>query len=59
MTATPRIYGDMAKASAEKDNVALCSMDDEALFGQELYVISFSEAVKQDLLADYKVCFWR
>lgn len=55
MTATPRIYGDMAKAVAEKDNIALCSMDDEALFGQELYVISFSDAVKQDLLVDYKV----
>lgn len=55
MTATPRIYGDSAKVSAEKDNVALCSMDDETLFGQELYVISFSEAVKQKLLVDYKV----
>ena len=55
MTATPRIYGDMAKAVAEKDNVALCSMDDVALFGQELYVISFSEAVRQELLVDYKV----
>jgi len=55
MTATPRIYGDMAKASAEKDNVALCSMDNEALYGKELYVISFSEAVKQELLVDYKV----
>ena len=46
MTATPRIYGDSAKASAEKDNVALCSMDDEALYGKELYVITFSEAVE-------------
>ncbi|POZ53372.1 DEAD/DEAH box helicase [Methylovulum psychrotolerans] len=55
MTATPRIYGEMAKATAEKDSVALCSMDDETLFGQELYVISFSEAVKQGLLVDYKV----
>ncbi len=55
MTATPRIYGDNAKASAEKDNVALCSMDDEALYGQELYVITFSEAVKRGLLVDYKV----
>ena len=55
MTATPRIYGDMAKAVAEKDNVALCSMDDADLFGQELYVISFSEAVRQELLVDYKV----
>ncbi len=55
MTATPRIYGDSAKASAEKDNVALCSMDDETLYGKELYVITFSEAVKRGLLCDYKV----
>src|SRR3569833_3296383 len=55
MTATPRIYGDTAKASAEKDNVALCSMDDEALYGKELFVITFSEAVKRGLLVDYKV----
>ena len=55
MTATPRIYGDTAKASAEKDNVALCSMDDETLYGKELYVITFSEAVKRGLLVDYKV----
>lgn len=55
MTATPRIYGDSAKASAEKDNVALCSMDDESLYGNELYVITFSEAVRRQLLVDYKV----
>jgi predicted helicase len=55
MTATPRIYGDNAKASAEKDNVALCSMDDEALYGPQLYLISFSDAVKRGLLVDYKV----
>lgn len=55
MTATPRIYGDTAKASAEKDNVALCSMDDESLYGKELFIITFSEAVKRGLLVDYKV----
>lgn len=55
MTATPRIYGDMAKATAERDSVALCSMDDEALYGKELFVITFSEAVKRGLLVDYKV----
>lgn len=55
MTATPRIYGDNAKANAEKDNVALCSMDDEALYGKELHVITFSQAVKAELLVDYKV----
>ena len=55
MTATPRIYGDSAKASAERDNVALCSMDDEAMYGLNLYVLTFSEAVKRGLLVDYKV----
>lgn len=55
MTATPRIYGDTAKAKAETDNVALCSMDDAALYGKELHVITFSQAVQQGLLCDYKV----
>jgi len=55
MTATPRIYGDQAKATAEKDSVALCSMDDEALYGNDLFILTFSAAVKQGLLVDYKV----
>lgn len=55
MTATPRIFADSAKAKAEQESVALCSMDDPALFGESLYVLTFSEAVKQSLLVDYKV----
>lgn len=55
MTATPRIYGNNAKARAESDSVVLCSMDDENLYGPELYVITFSEAVRLGLLCDYKV----
>lgn len=55
MTATPRIYGEAAKAVAERDNVALYSMDNEAWYGKQLYVITFSEAVKRGLLVDYKV----
>lgn len=55
MTATPRIYGETAKVAAKRDNVALCSMDDESLYGPELFVISFSEAVRRGLLVDYKV----
>lgn len=55
MTATPRIYGNEAKAIAEKDKIAICSMDDEALYGETLFTINFSEAVKQGLLVDYKV----
>lgn len=55
MTATPRIFGDTAKATAERDNVVLCSMDDESLYGKHLYTLTFSEAVKRGLLVDYKV----
>jgi predicted helicase len=52
MTATPRIYGDDAKNT---ENVTLCSMDDTSLYGEELYTITFSEAVARKLLVDYKV----
>ncbi|BEH13959.1 DNA damage-inducible protein [Marinobacter shengliensis] len=52
MTATPRIYGESAK---QTENVTLCSMDDSFLYGEELYVITFSEAVSRKLLVDYKV----
>jgi predicted helicase len=55
MTATPRIYADSAKASAELNSVALCSMDDESLYGKEFFTITFSDAVKRGLLVDYKV----
>ncbi len=55
MTATPRIYADSAKAQAERDNIAICSMDDEALYGPQFHVITFSEAVELKLLTDYKV----
>ena len=52
MTATPRIYGTTAK---DTEGVTLCSMDDESIYGKELYVITFSEAVSRKLLVDYKV----
>ncbi|HEY2344625.1 MAG TPA: type ISP restriction/modification enzyme [Xanthomonadaceae bacterium] len=55
MTATPRIYSEHAKASAEQDKVVLASMDNEAQYGKPLYTLSFSEAVKRGLLSDYKV----
>ncbi|MBV6493867.1 MAG: hypothetical protein LDLANPLL_01891 [Turneriella sp.] len=56
MTATPRIFGDVAKAKAEEEGtIELCSMDDEKLYGKEFHTITFSQAVTQDLLVDYKV----
>ncbi len=55
MTATPRLYSDDTKSKAEQADAVLCSMDDEALYGGEIYRIGFGEAVERDLLTDYKV----
>ncbi len=52
MTATPRIYTEDAKKT---EGVTVYSMDDKTQFGDELHVISFSTAVQQKLLVDYKV----
>ncbi len=55
MTATPRIFGDNAKSRASEVNAVLASMDDEKLFGKTLFYRSFSWAVQNNLLTDYKV----
>ncbi|MFM7681913.1 MAG: DEAD/DEAH box helicase family protein, partial [Bacteroidota bacterium] len=55
MTATPRLYSDDSKSKAAQYDAVLCSMDDESLYGQEVYRIGFGEAVEKDLLTDYKV----
>ncbi len=55
MTATPRLYGDESKKKAEEASAVICSMDDESLYGKEMYRIGFGEAVERDLLSDYKV----
>lgn len=55
MTATPRIYGDGAQTKAQEAGATLCSMDDEKFYGPEFHRLGFSEGVRKDLLADYKV----
>ena len=55
MTATPRLYTDASKQKAQEGNAILCSMDDPVIYGNEIYRIGFGEAVKKDLLSDYKV----
>jgi predicted helicase len=55
MTATPRLYNDDSKSKAAQAEAVLCSMDDVALYGEEIYRIGFGEAVARDLLTDYKV----
>ena len=48
MTATPRIL-----APASRDDVV--SMDDEKVFGREVFRVSFAEAISRGLLADYQI----
>lgn len=55
MTATPRIYGDGAKAKATDLGVTLATMDDEDTFGPTLFYRGFGWAVQEGLLTDYKV----
>src|SRR5690606_33683209 len=55
MTATPRLYDDNTKSKAAQAEAILCSMDDKALYGEEMYRIGFGEAVERNLLTVYKV----
>lgn len=55
MTATPRLYGEGARAKAAQNDYILCSMDDVNLYGEEFYRVNFSYAVTNGLLTDYKV----
>ena len=55
MTATPRVFGETVKSKANEASAVLCSMDDEALYGQTLFARSFGWAVENRLLTDYKV----
>ncbi len=55
MTATPRIFGEAVQQVADEKGATLASMDDESLYGQELFTRNFSWAVQNDLLTDYKV----
>lgn len=55
MTATPKVYSESSKAKAKESDNAIYSMDDEEIFGEEIYTLNFSKAIALDLLTDYKV----
>lgn len=55
MTATPRVFSSEVKDAANLASALLCSMDDETLYGKELFVRGFGWAVENGLLTDYKV----
>ena len=55
MTATPRIISYGIKKAAEERKVDLISMDDNEIFGNIIYELTFGEAIEKELLADYKI----
>ncbi|WQS45040.1 DEAD/DEAH box helicase [Helicobacter pylori] len=55
MTATPKVYSESSKAKAKESDNVIYSMDDEEIFGDEIYTLNFSKAIALDLLTDYKV----
>ncbi len=55
MTATPKVYSESSKAKAKESDNVIYSMDDEEIFGQEIYTLNFDRAIALDLLTDYKV----
>ena len=54
-TATPKIYDQNSKKKAEQNSIVVSSMDDENIYGQEIYRLDFGDAVNQGYLTDYKV----
>lgn len=55
MTATPKVYGTLAKEQEANEQAVLYSMDDPDIFGPEFHTLNFDMAVKYGCLVDYKV----
>ncbi|EJF96775.1 hypothetical protein MEI_01506, partial [Bartonella vinsonii subsp. arupensis Pm136co] len=55
MTATPKIFTDRLKRKADLSDTVLASMDDETLYGKQLYHYTFAEALEHKLLSPCKV----
>jgi predicted helicase len=54
-TATPRVYKTSLKKAAEDFGVEVVDMNDEKSFGKRFHTLTFGEAIKRDLLTDYRV----
>jgi len=54
MTATPRVYREADQKRASQEGAIVYSMDTDA-YGEEFHRLGFGEAVRSDLLCDYKV----
>ncbi|HSW61956.1 MAG TPA: Helicase associated domain protein [Dissulfurispiraceae bacterium] len=55
MTATPKVYAPNLKAKATIENIPLCSMDDEVIYGKPFFEMTYAEAIARGHISDYKV----
>ena len=55
MTATPRFFKEGSESKAKGEGVTLYSMNDQKTYGVDLYKLEFDQAIKRNLLVDYKV----
>ena len=55
MTATPRVYANSVKKMSESLDIQILSMDDKEVFGEVLYRYSFSKAIAEGILSDYRI----
>lgn len=54
MTATPK-HINVNKTDKNGEKISVYSMDNEAIYGKVCYKLSFTDAVKQDIICGYKV----
>ena len=57
MTATPKVY--MECEEAQKDDILRYSMDDKEKFGKDFYKYSFSKAIEEGVLSDYRIVVFK
>ena len=55
MTATPRYFTGRVLKAAQDADLEVASMDDTSKFGTVFHRLTFSEAIKRNLLTDYQV----
>ncbi len=55
LTATPRVHTVSETESGSEHAALLASMDDETLYGKQVYTLSVAEAIEKDILSQYRV----
>ncbi len=59
MTAIPKVFTDNAKKQVNEINAVLASMDDEELYGKELYIYTFSQKpLRMNFYLLIRLLFW-